>query len=145
VTAQLIDARSGAHRWSESYDRDFGDVLALQDEIATGIARALQLSIDTGEFPLQLQLTNADAYALYLRGLLAQDQQSSEKLFEAVRDFEQALALNPTFLRAAEALARAHVDQGFDEAVLSRDAWGVHEKRRKEAFASIPSPPPLTP
>ena len=123
VTAQLIDARSGAHRWSESYDRDFGDILALQDEIASGIARALQLSIDTGQSPSQRQLANSEAYALYLRGRLAQDQQSPEKLFEAVRDFEQALALDPMFLRAAEALARAHVDQGFDEAVLSRDAW----------------------
>jgi TolB-like protein len=123
VTAQLIDARSGAHRWSESYDRDFGDILVLQDEIAAGIARALQLSIDADESPLQRQLPSAQAYALYLRGLLAQDQQSFEKLYEAVRDFEQALALNPAFLRAAEALARAHVDQGFDEAVLSRDAW----------------------
>jgi len=123
VTAQLIDARSGAHRWSESYDRDFGDILPLQDEIAAGIARALQLSIDADESAPQRQLPNAQAYALYLRGLLAQDQQSFEKLYEAVRDFEQALALNPAFLRAAEALARAHVDQGFDEAVLSRDAW----------------------
>ena len=44
-------------------------------------------------------------------------------MFDAVRDFEQALALNPAFLREAEALARTHVDQGFDEAVLSREAW----------------------
>ena len=41
VTGQLIDARSGAHLWSDSYDRDFGDVLTLQDEIATSIARAM--------------------------------------------------------------------------------------------------------
>jgi len=123
VTAQLIDARSGAHRWSESYDRDFGDVLALQNEIATGMARALQLSVDAGESARQLQMPSAEGYALYLRGLLAQDQQNFEKLFEAVRDFEQALVLDPTFLRASEALARAHIDQGFDEAVLSHDAW----------------------
>jgi serine/threonine protein kinase len=45
VTAQLIDAGSGGHRWSESYDRDFGDVLALQSQIATSIARALQLAV----------------------------------------------------------------------------------------------------
>jgi hypothetical protein len=77
VTAQLIDARSGAHRWSESYDRDFGDILTLQDEIAAGIARALQLSIDADESAPQRQLPNAQAYALYLRGLLAQDQQSN--------------------------------------------------------------------
>ena len=123
VTAQLIDARSGEHRWSESYDRDFGDVLVLQNEIATGIARALQLSVDANEYAPQQRLPNAEAYSLYLRGLLAQDRQGFESLYEAVRDFEQALALSPAFPRAAEALARTHVDQGFDEAVLSRDAW----------------------
>jgi TolB-like protein/Tfp pilus assembly protein PilF len=134
VTGQLIDARSGAHRWSESYDRDFGDILTLQDEIATGIARALQLSVDADVSPPQRQLLNPEAYALYLRGLLAQDQQSFQKLDEAVGDFEQALALNPAFLRAAEALARAHVDQGFDEAVLSRDAW---QSAREAALRSL--------
>jgi TolB-like protein len=138
VTAQLIDARSGAHRWSESYDRDFGDILALQDEIATGIARALQLSIDTGESQSLRQLANAEAYALYLRGLLAQDQQSAERLFEAVQNFERALALDPTFLRAAEALARAHVDQGFDEAVLSRDAWRDAREAAKRSLRIDP-------
>jgi TolB-like protein len=123
VTAQLIDARSGTHRWSDSYDRDFGDILTLQDEMAAGIARALQLSVDADESPRQRRLVNTEAYALYLRGLLAQDQQHLDKLFEAIRDFEQALALDPTFLRASEALARARVDQGFDEDVLSHTAW----------------------
>jgi TolB-like protein len=141
VTAQLIDARSGAHRWSESYDRDFGDILVLQDEIATGIARALQLSVDAGDSAAQRQSPNPEAYALYLRGLLAQDQQSAEKLYEAVGDFEQALALSPAFLRAAEALARAHVDQGFDEAMLSRDAWqGAREAAHRTVRIDSDSP-----
>ena len=129
----------------QSFDRDFGDILALQDEIATGIARALQLSIDADESPPQRQLPNAEAYALYLRGLLAQDQQSFEKLFEAVRDFEQALALNLGFLRAAEALARAHVDQGFDEAVLSRDAWQSAREAAQRALRIDSKPPLRTP
>jgi TolB-like protein len=45
VTAQLFEARSGAQLWAESYDREFGDVLALQDQIASNIARALQLAV----------------------------------------------------------------------------------------------------
>ena len=45
VTAQLIDTTSGSHIWSDTYDRDFGDVLALQDDIATGIARSLELAV----------------------------------------------------------------------------------------------------
>jgi TolB-like protein len=132
VTAQLIDARSGAHRWSQSYDRDFGDVLALQDEIATSIARALQLSVDAPESVGQRKLLSAEAYALYLRGLLAEDQESLENLSEATQDFEQALTLDPSFVRAAEALARTYIEQGFDEAMLSRDAWrGAREAAQR--------------
>jgi TolB-like protein/Tfp pilus assembly protein PilF len=138
VTAQLIDARSGEHRWSESYDQDFGDILSLQDEIATGIARALQLSIDANESAPQQRLPSAEAYALYLRGLLAQDRQGFESLDEAVRDFQQALSLSPAFPRAAEALARTHVDQGFDEAVLSRDAWRSAREAAQKALRIDP-------
>jgi serine/threonine-protein kinase len=103
-------------------------MLAVQEEIATGIARALQLSLDADESPRPRPAPNPEAYALYLRGLLALDQQRVDKLFEAARDFEQALALDPRFLRASEALARAFVDQGFDEALSANDAW----KRARE-------------
>jgi len=123
VTAQLIDARSGAHSWSESYDRDYGDILILQNEIATGIARALQLTVDADAGLPAHQLNNTEAYTLYLRGRIALDQVHLAQLYGAVQDFEQALTLEPSFLRAAEGLALAHVAEGFDEDVVSREAW----------------------
>jgi TolB-like protein/Flp pilus assembly protein TadD len=135
VTAQLIEARSAAHRWSESYDRDFGDILALQNAVATGIARALQLSVDADDARPLRQLANPEAYTLYLRGRLALDQVHLPQLSEAVRNFEQALALEPSFLRAAEALALAHVAQGFDENVLSHDAWRQAREAAERALS----------
>ena len=45
VTAQLIGTRDGVHRWSNSYDRPFGDVLKLQGELAAGVARALEITV----------------------------------------------------------------------------------------------------
>ena len=50
ITAQLIDAISGFHVWSQTYDRALGDVLALQTEIATAVASALKVTLleDTG-------------------------------------------------------------------------------------------------
>jgi hypothetical protein len=45
VTAQLIDARDGAHLWSERYDRELADVFEVQDEIAAAIAGALQVKL----------------------------------------------------------------------------------------------------
>ena len=72
VTAQLIDAHSGTHLWSEAYDRDFGDVLALQDQIASGIARALQLAVGADVREVR-HLQNTEAYTFYLRGRSAID------------------------------------------------------------------------
>src|SRR5258708_31618836 len=48
VTAQLIDSRDGTHLWSQTFDRDLGDVLKMQDEIAASIVRALQIQVSYG-------------------------------------------------------------------------------------------------
>jgi TolB-like protein/Tfp pilus assembly protein PilF len=138
VTAQLIDARSGVHRWSQTYDRDFGDVLALQDEIAMGIARSLQLAVDAeGGHPMR-RLHSAEAYTLYLEGRVAQDQQNGSALVESLHEFEQALALDPSFSLAAEALALTHVQMGFDEGVPPRAAWQQARQAAERALLIEP-------
>lgn len=108
VTAQLIDTRDGAHRWSESYDRSAADVLMVQDQIAAGLARALQLEVDTK--PRNLP-RNPDAYDSYLRGLHAREGYDQAGFEEAVADFRRSLQLDPEFVPAAEQLARALLDQ----------------------------------
>jgi TolB-like protein len=122
VTAQLFDSRSGIQLWAESYDREFGDVLALQDQIATNIARALQLAVATDDAQLLRQLKNPEAYALYLRGRSAYDR-GEEGLREAQANFEQVLALEPTFSRAAEALALTDLGLIGDSVVTSGIGW----------------------
>jgi TolB-like protein len=122
VTAQLIDTRSGAHLWADSYDRDFGDVLALQDQIATNIARALQLAVGADDTPTSQTLRSTDAYTLYLRGRSAYDSGTAGTR-EAQSYFEQALALDPSLLRAAEALAVAYAADVEDSYVPSDIGW----------------------
>jgi TolB-like protein len=123
VTAQLIDAQSGAHLWSDSYDRDYGDVLTLQDEIATAIARALQLTVGAHDArPLRGEHAT-EAYTLYLRGKLAFDNFTAGSLLEAQSAFQQALELDPTFLPAAEGLALTYLNRGFDGSISAREAW----------------------
>jgi tetratricopeptide (TPR) repeat protein len=109
VTAQLIDTRDGAHRWSESYDRNASDVLVVQDQIAAGLARALQLEVNT--HPRKLP-RSAEAYDSYLRGLHARENYDQAGFEEAVGDFRHALQLDPDFVPAAEQLARALLDEG---------------------------------
>jgi adenylate cyclase len=124
VTSQLIDTKTGAHLWSESYDRDFGDVLILQDEIATSIARALQLTVGARDArPLRNQRA-VEAYTVYLRAKVALDKFNTSSLAEAQSGFEQALALDPTLLPAAEGLALTYLQRGIDENDISgREAW----------------------
>jgi TolB-like protein len=109
VTAQLIDAASGTQLWGDSYDREFGDVLNLQDQIASGIARALQLAVVTEDARPRRPLQNTEAYTHYLRGRAALDRGDDTSGQEAVNELEQALALDPGFTRAAEALALARL------------------------------------
>ena len=112
VTAQLINTKTGAHEWSETYDRPIGDVLKLQDAIAAAVVRELQLTVASGYLGSRATLKDAEAYDLYLRGRHAADSCDQEGLDEAVTLFQRALDRDPTSADAAAELARAYVKQG---------------------------------
>jgi TolB-like protein len=112
VTAQLINAQTGAHRWSETYDRTFGDVLKMQDEIAAGLVRALQLTLEADTLQPRQALNNRDSYDLYLQGRYAFNRYDKEGFEAAIRYFQQALELDPTSAVAAASLARTYALQG---------------------------------
>lgn len=123
VSARLIESRSGGELWAENYDREFGDVLALQDQISTRIARALQITLTAEDVMPQRRLRSSEAYKLYLRGLSAYDKMRPDVLSEAQSYFEQALALDQSFVHAAEGLALTHVAQATGETIVPRSAW----------------------
>jgi adenylate cyclase len=140
VTAQLIDTLSGAHLWADSYDRDFGDVLALQDQIATSIARALQIAVGADDNRTAQPLRSTDAYTFYLRGRSAYDRGTAGTR-EAQSYFEQALALDPSLVRAAEALALAYAVDVEDSYVPSDIGWRhVREAASKALQLDAASP-----
>jgi TolB-like protein len=102
VTAQLIATQNGSHLWSETYDDDIGDVLKVQDRIASGLVRALQVTVGADYVQSQPTLKSAEAYDLYLRGRHAFDRFDKAGTEAAVGYFQQALELDPSFIRAAE-------------------------------------------
>jgi TolB-like protein len=108
VTAQLIGAQNGSHLWSDTYDENVGDVLKVQDRIAAGFVRALQVTVGADELRSRPSLKSPEAYDLYLRGRHAFDRFDKDGLESAAAYFQQALELDPTFIRAAEFLAAAH-------------------------------------
>jgi TolB-like protein/Tfp pilus assembly protein PilF len=108
VTAQLIGTQDGSHLWSGSYDKDFDEVFSVQDQIAAGLVRALQVAVGV-DLPSRPMLKNAVGYDLYQRGRHALDRFDKVGFESAAGYFEQALALDPTALRTAESLALVHI------------------------------------
>ncbi len=108
ITAQLINTKTGAHEWSETYDRPIGDVLKLQDAIAAAVARELQLTVAPGHLGSRSTVKNAEAYDLVLRGRHAADRFDKEGLDDAVRLFQQALDRDPNSIDAVAGLAYAY-------------------------------------
>jgi TolB-like protein/DNA-binding winged helix-turn-helix (wHTH) protein/Flp pilus assembly protein TadD len=140
VTAQLLDSQDGAHRWSGTYDRDIGDVLKMQKEIAAGIVRALQIAVGADDLPARAALGNSEAYNLYLRGRYALTRFDKKGFDEAERDFQQALDLDPTSATTAANLSYTLLVQG---------EWGyvapgvAAEQARRAAKSALQRDPTL--
>ncbi len=116
ITAQLIEARSDTHLWSETYERELEDVFAIQDEISAAIVAALRDTIDlkVDDAPRATAAVSTEAHDAYLRGqyLLAQ-----RELSGAVSEFEQAISLEPGYAAAHAQLAIACWLIGLDDRV----------------------------
>ena len=114
VTAQLINTSDGTHSWSETYDREMGDVLKMQDAIAAAVVRELQITVGADGLETRSGLGNPEAYTLYLRGRHAADRWDKDGLDEAITLFKQALDHDAMFADAAAELAYAYESQGED-------------------------------
>ena len=103
ITAQLNNAVTGYHLWSETYDRDLKDVLKLQTEIATAVASALKITL-LGDVAAKFeagQTRNPAAFDAYARALKAHYEAVSAKDEQAATDgFSQALRLDPDYALA---------------------------------------------
>src|SRR5256886_1445643 len=113
ITAQLIDAKSGFHVWSQTYDRKLQDIFAIQDEIAKAIGNELEVKlVRTGEAGKTSAGTrNLAAYDLYLRGIALWQMRRGDALWQAIDLFEKAAAADPEF-------AQAYAGQALVYAVL---------------------------
>jgi TolB-like protein/Tfp pilus assembly protein PilF len=131
ITAQLIDAVTGFHLWSKTYDRDLGDVLKLQTEIATAVADALKVTLlaDTAT-KIELGGTrNSAAFDAYLHATKAADTGGGKNYLIAVAAYTEAIHLDPNYalafagrsfaqsLYASQSAARSEVRPYFDKAL----------------------------
>src|SRR5207249_606317 len=107
VNAQLVDARTDAHQWAQTYDRDLADVFAIQSDIAKAIANQLQVKLSVSEQRAIAQppTTDLSAFLLYNRAksLLVLTTMSAgldQKFLQAIDLLNQAVARDPSFFLA---------------------------------------------
>ncbi len=131
VTAQLINAVTGFHLWSKTYDRDLGDVLKLQTEIATAVAGALKVTL-LGDVAAKVELggtRNPAAFDAYLRGAkVYNSMREARDMPAAIAAYTEAIRLDPNYALALagrsmaltayaeEVTTGAAMREGFDKA-----------------------------
>jgi len=117
VSAQLIDAKTDAHLWAESYDRPLDDVFAIQSDIAKAIAGQLQAKLSQSQSTALATAPTRDteAYDLFLKGEYQERQAESTENVEffdrAEAFYRQALARDPSFALAYARLAHSRLNR----------------------------------
>jgi len=130
ITAQLIRVADQIHIWSESFDRNLEDVMALEVDVAQAIASRIDVRVGQRRGPpSQPVQTNWEAYAAYLKGRhILLDRKSAATIIVALEYFQRALQLDPNFALAYAGMADAYAEQAdgdLDPArafTLSKDA-----------------------
>ena len=127
VTAQLIEAATDSHLWSETYDRELDDIFAIQDDIAAKILDALQCRLGTETLP-DPTTDNPKAYEYFLRGRGYAISGSDRDIALSLEMLQKAVAADPEFIRAWVHLA--------EQCTLNANFFTKDEKWRHLAYDS---------
>ena len=120
ITAQLVDAGTEEHLWADKFDRETGDIFAIQTEIATNIAQVLQLKLGDRQRIRSPQEENLQAFTLYLRGRFLWNQRNESSIREALKLFEKIVDKYPDYAKAYSGIADCYlVLPDFSETPLS--------------------------
>jgi TolB-like protein/DNA-binding winged helix-turn-helix (wHTH) protein len=133
ITAQLIKSADGTHLWTESYDRKLTDIFAVQEDIATAIAGALQvpLGLKPGQSLISNRTADTDSYQDYLRAKELYRARGFTNFTQAITLLENVIARDPNYAPAWALLANVYVlmpayplvSATFDEAQHLRDVY----------------------
>lgn len=140
ISAQLIDAASGHHRWCEQYDRRLDDVFAVQDDISRAVLSALEQEFrEPGARALVRPSTRSmEAYLLYLQGRAAWHRRFAGEMQNAMSCFQRAIETDPGFALAYTGLADALGALGVWGFAPPRDVFPRAAALARQALALDP-------
>jgi TolB-like protein/predicted Ser/Thr protein kinase len=137
VTAQLIDAATGMHIWSERYDREERDVFDIQDEITSAIVEHLKVTLLSGERAALRKRSTADteAYNLYLKGLYFVARPDAESYAKALHFFQAAADRDPNFAPAYAGMASVFGALGVMNLAPPSETWPKAKAALRKALS----------
>ena len=125
IGTELVDVATGTQLWGAQYNRQPGDIFAVQDDISNEISEKLRLRLTRAEKKCLIKhhTENADAYRTYLKGRHHWNQWTEEGFYKAIEYFRQAAAQDPSYALAYAGLADSYVLLGWNSYLPPRDAF----------------------
>jgi serine/threonine-protein kinase len=125
ITALLVDTATDRHLWAETYEREVGDILTLQSEVARAIAGEIQVTILPQDLArlARPSAIDPDAYHAYLKGRYHWEKRSEEGLKKALHFFQEAIEHDPTYAPAYAGIADYYITLGNYNMVDSHEAY----------------------
>ena len=136
ITANLLHAPTDRHLWAETYERDLGDVLTLQRELARTVAKEIRAALSPQE---QARLArsrpiNPEAHELYLKGQYHYYKWRREEFKRAIAYFEKAIAVDPNYAQAYLGLAKTYGWQWIQGSLPPKEAYPKFSAALKRAL-----------
>lgn len=138
VTAQLIDASNSMHIWSHTYDRQLGDVLDVQTEIAGAVANSLQVALMVGEADSRVPDVDIEAYDDFLQAQFLFNRRLEGDVDRARVHYQQALNNDPRYAPAWAGIAGTYFVQTVSGELLPEIGWPKMREAVAEALALNP-------
>jgi TolB-like protein/DNA-binding winged helix-turn-helix (wHTH) protein/Flp pilus assembly protein TadD len=138
VTARLVSVETGYHLWSARYNREIGDVFAVQDEITASIVNALSLALTSWPPIADRHSKSLEAFELYLRGRHCWHQRTPESVRRAIAHFEEAVRVDPSYGLAFAGLAYSYSALAFYGYVSAAHAQAAAQRSAARALELAP-------
>ena len=144
ITAQLINAADGYHLYSETFDREMDDIFAIQDEISTSVAKALEVRLldkaDDSKFTGGT--TNPEAFQAYLLGVHYRNRGDDKAtLYAAIEAYQKATDLDPEYAKAYVGLANSWSHMALNSFTSYEEGCGKMEAALNRALELAPRLP----